>query len=275
MTRTDSITAGDGTRLKRYMWDAAEDPPRALILLVHGVGEHAGRWSHVGEALSRHGFTVHAPDLRGHGASGGPRAHVDTWDEYLDDVAVLLGRLREVGRPVVLYGHSLGGLIALTYVLSNRPAPDLLVLSAPALRAEVPAVSRLLARLLSHLAPKLRLSPAITGDQLARDPAVGTAYFADPLVQTRLTTRLGAETMRAMRLADAAGGGLAMPTLVVHGGSDTLVPTASSEPLHDLPQVRRIVFPEFRHESHNEDGGRVLLETVSTWIDRHLADQAG
>src|ERR1035437_6431335 len=230
--------AADGTPLHVRHW-TPKGEPWARVLIVHGIGEHSGRYERTGRLMSEAGLDVHAFDLRGHGLSGGRRVYVRRWDDFLDDVGVQLAALREPGLPLVLLGHSMGALIALTYACSDRPAPDLLVLSAPPLRANVPGWQRVMAPILGRLAPTVVLANPITGDQLARDPAVGVAYFADPLVQPRSTTRLGAQLFAAMKRAGAGLDRLRIPTLVIHGGADTLVPTAVSEPLGELPGVQR------------------------------------
>jgi alpha-beta hydrolase superfamily lysophospholipase len=175
----------------------------------------------------------------------------------------------------VLIGHSLGGLIALAATLSDRPRADLLVLSAPAIEATISGPRKLLARVLGRVVGRLAIPNDITGEQLSADPAVGEAYFADPLVFTKTTTRLGSEFLAAMApTRERAAAGIPVPTLVVHGESDSLVPAASSEMLGRLDGVDRIVFEGFRHESHNEGGGAVMLGVVGEWIDRHLQEIA-
>jgi alpha-beta hydrolase superfamily lysophospholipase len=269
MSTTEFVTAADGTRLLRRTWESPA--PRASILLVHGLGEHSGRYEAVGDALAAAGYRVRAIDQRGFGRSGGPRAHVERFETYLDDLIPEIAALRDLGAPVVLYGHSLGGLIALAYTLSERPRPDLLILSDPALAADIPAPKRLAARALSRVAPKLMLPNGLTGDQLSRDPSVGEAYFADPLVATKSTVRLGAEGFRMMdETAERVAAGIPVPTLVLHGGSDPIVPPAATESLGGLPGVERVVFPGFRHEPHNEEGGAALLAAVTGWLDRHF-----
>ncbi len=270
MSVTEFFDAPDGTTLLRRKWPAT-GTGRAAVLLVHGLGEHSGRYGHVGEHLAAHGLTVQALDLRGFGGSQGTRAYVEHFDDYLDDLAGEVRSLREPGVPVVLFGHSLGGLIALSYVGSDRPRPDLLVLSAPALEANLSGIKKLAARVLGRVAPKLALPNDITGAQLSRDPSVGEAYFADPLVVTATTTRLGAESLGAMAAArDRLVDGIGIPTLVLHGGADTLVPTASSEALGRLEGVERIVFDGFRHECHNEEGGTVMLRVLTEWLDHRI-----
>ena len=260
--------ASDGTPLHVRHWTATS-PPWARVLIVHGIGEHSGRYERTGRLMAEAGLDVHAFDLRGHGLSGGRRVYVGRWDDFLDDVEVMLTPLREPGVPLVLFGHSMGALIALTYACSTRPPPDLLVLSAPPLWANVPGWQRALAPILGRVAPTVVMANPITGDQLARDPAVGIAYFADPLVQPRSTARLGAQLFAAMKRAGAGLDRLRIPTLVIHGGADTLVPTAGSEPLGNLPGVERRVLPNLRHETLNEPEGPEVVAGVVEWLRAH------
>jgi alpha-beta hydrolase superfamily lysophospholipase len=249
-----------------------------VVLIVHGIGEHGGRYERTGRLMSAAGLDVYALDLRGHGLSEGKRVYVDHWDDYLDDLAIRMAGVQRAGLPMVLFGHSMGALISLTYVCSGRPAPDLLVLSAPPLGATVPVWQRLLAPVLSRVAPGAVISNPISGDQLSRDPEVAAAYFADPLVQPRSTTRLGAELFGAMKRARGELTKLSVPTLVIHGGADTLVPTHLSEPLAALPGVERHVLPGLRHETLNEPEGPEVVAQIVAWLRERVpaaADVAG
>ncbi len=264
-----SWPAPDGTPLRLRHWPAAGDA-WATVLVVHGIGEHSGRYQRTGRLMSEAGLDVHAFDLRGHGLSGGRRVYVRRWDDYLVDLEARLARVRQDGRPLVLMGHSMGALIALTYVCSDRPAPDVLVLSALPLGARTPAWQRVLAPVLSLVAPTLLVANPIAGDQLSRDPAVGIAYFADPLVQPRSTARLGAELLKAMKRARSQVGLLHVPTLVIHGGADTLVLTAVSEPLAGVAGVERRVLPNLRHEVLNEPEGPEVVAEIVAWLRSHV-----
>ncbi len=262
--------AADGTTLHLREWPATGDP-WARALVVHGIGEHGGRYERTARLLAEAGLDVTAYDLRGHGLSGGRRVYVRRWADFEDDVQAQLEALRHPGTPLVLFGHSLGALIALTYTCSDRPGPDLLVLSAPPLEAAVPAWQRLIAPVLSRLAPAMVLANPISGDQLAADPAVGVAYFADPLVQPRSTTRLGAELFAAMKTGRSRLDLLHVPTLVIHGGADTLVPTTGSEPLAAVPGVERRVLSGLRHETLNEPEGPAVVAGIVEWLRAHVA----
>jgi alpha-beta hydrolase superfamily lysophospholipase len=261
---THSIEAPDGTRLLVREWEAAS--PWAAVLVVHGIGEHSGRYEQTGADLATAGLATISFDLRGHGSSGGHRVYTPNFDRLLDDLAAMLEETRRRGLPTVLLGHSLGGLIAFCYALSDRPRPDYLVLSAPALDSTVPAYRKFLGRILNRITPKLMMKNDFRGEQLSRDAAVGRAYFADPLVQTKTTVRLGIEAFRAMEYADQYGYRLEVPTLVIHGAADTLVPPTASAPLTRLALVERHLLPQFRHESFNEVGREQAISLVVDWI---------
>ena len=268
-TRT-TRRAADGTELLVRSWEPA-GPSRGTVVLVHGLAEHSGRYGHVGTHLAEQGLAVTAPDLRGFGGSQGPRAFVHSFDQYLADLDPLIEEATATDLPVILMGQSMGGLIALRYA-QTRLRPDFLVLSAPAVDATIPAPKRLMARLLRRIVPRLAMLNGIEGEQLSRDPSVGEAYFADPFVYPKTTVALGGAMLEAM--GEARAGGVPLPTLVIHGEQDPLVPVEFSAPLAEHEGVRRVTFPDFRHESFNEAGGATALATVSSWIDARLAQAA-
>lgn len=258
----------DGELQLRRRWRAPD--PRAAMLLVHGMAEHSARYEHVGRALSARGIDVLSFDLRGHGRSGGRRGHVEAFDQFLDDVEDLLAARRTLGVPVVLMGHSMGGLIAAAYAVSNRPEPDLLVLSAPALAAEVPAWQRLAAGALSRVVPTLSLRNDFAGELLSRDPEVAAAYRDDPLRLRAATTRLGNEIFEAMATVRSRAEHLSVPTYVLHGRDDRLVPAAASEPLGTQARATRVVYDTLRHECLNEPERDEVLADLVAWLDERL-----
>ncbi len=249
---------------------AQKDSIRSAIVLVHGIGEHSGRYDHVGRFLAEQGHDVLGFDNRGFGQSGGRRAYVERFDEYLDDVEDLVIERRQLGAPVVLMGHSLGGLICATYLVRGRPTPDLLVLSSPALGADVPAWQRLAAPLLSRISPRLFVKSDIDGALLSHDPEVASAYRDDPLRVGGSTARLGDETFKAMEETNLAIDRITMPTYVLHGEQDRLVPAGSSKPLAKQPNVTYRLWPGLRHECFNEPERHAVLAELSDWLDAEL-----
>ncbi|MFI5225239.1 MAG: alpha/beta hydrolase [Candidatus Limnocylindrales bacterium] len=265
--------SNSGPDLLVHRWSAVGEP-WASVLIVHGLAEHGGRYERTGGLLADAGLAVEAVDLRGAGGSAGRRAHVERFSDYLDDVEWRLAVIREAaaGRPVILLGHSLGGLVCLDYATSRRPLPDLLILSSPAIASTIPSWKKALARTFDSVAPTVRVANGVSGDQLSRDPAVGEAYFGDPLVEVSSTFRLGAESFRVQDRVRRSSGRLSIPTFVTHGEADPIVPVASSEYLAALPGVTRTVYPGLRHETLNEPEGPALVADMLAWLRAQVGD---
>jgi acylglycerol lipase len=272
---TQPATAADGTKLLVRRW-ASPGPAWASVLVVHGIAEHSGRYELVGNRFAAAGLDVQAYDQRGFGASAGTRAYVDRWDQQLNDLAerVRIVRSDAAGRPVVLYGHSLGGLIALGYVLTDRAKPDILVLSAPAIEANVPDWKRTVARIMSRIAPRTPIPNAFDGALLSRDRDVAERYLSDPLNEHVTTARFGAEVLAEQARVQASLTRLALPTLVIHGADDALVPPSASAPLGELTGVTRREYPGIRHELHNEPEGPSIIDDVVSWIREQVLPEA-
>lgn len=263
----------DGLALRTIHWQPA-GPGWAALLLVHGLGEHAGRYDHVARRMAVAGIDVHGYDHRGFGASSGPRAYVRRWSVLHDDLQARLEAVRagSDGLPVVLYGHSLGGLIVLGYVLAQggRPLPDLMVLTSPGLDSTIAGWKRAAAPVLGRIAPRLRIPNGFNPGDLSRDPAVDARLADDPLALTSSTTRLGAagfaEQARVRSLI-AAGTPIPVPTYVVHGSADPIVPVDASAPLvQGRTNVTRRVYPGLRHETHNEPEGPSVVDDTIAWV---------
>ena len=244
---------------------------KAAVLVVHGIGEHSGRYEHVGGFLASNGYDVMAFDQRGFGQSAGIRAYVESFDDFLEDVEDLLAERRELGVPVVLLGHSLGGLISATYLVSDRPQPDLGILSAPALDATIPKWKRVAAPLMGRLAPKLFIPDKIEGAVLSRDVAVQEAYLNDPLVIAGSTSGLGSATLTAMEATSANIAKIRVPTYVLHGDADELVPPSASEAAGALPNVTRRLWPGLRHEAFNEPEQLEVMSEMEQWLSEQLS----
>lgn len=262
-------SARDGIPQFRRHWQA--EHPDAVVVIVHGINEHSGRYEHVGRQLAAAKLSVTSFDHRGFGRSGGRRGYVDRFVQYVDDVEDRLAGVAAAGRPVVLLGHSMGGLIALSYVLTRSPKPDLLVLSSPALATGASRWMKVLARPASRLVPRLRLPSPFPSSYLSRDPAVCEAFDTDPLIEHKTSARLGYELLAAMKATRSGLESLDVPTLVLHGSDDELVPTVSSEILEGLPGVERRVLNGLRHEPFNEPEGPEVVDGVIAWIRSKLS----
>lgn len=271
MSEMKRETSRTGVQLATREWHP-DGATRAAILIVHGIAEHSGRYEHVGEAWAGRGFAVFTYDHRGHGESGGVKGHIDTWDEYLDDLEDRLSAARfDTKKPLVLYGHSLGGLLALDYCLMrSEVVPDLLVLSGPALKSTLAKWKQVLAPLIARVAPRLRLPLDLKGEHLSRDPSVAEKYFDDPLIHEHATAKFGAEALQAQQRVTTMMESLAIPTLVLAAADDQIVPPQSSIGLGELPGVERRLYPGLRHELHNEPEGPEIVAGIADWIDARL-----
>lgn len=269
----DHGTTRDGLVQLRRRWRPRR-PARAAVLLLHGIAEHSGRYEHVGTALAEAGLDVVAIDHRGFGESGGRRGHVDDFSQFLDDVEDQLAEVRSLGLPTVILGHSMGGLIAMSYCIDGRPLPDYLVLSGPALGYELSAKERFLSTflpILRKVAAKVEVREPSDPALLSTDPAVGEVFYADPLRVPYPTISLAGALSDAMTEARARADRLSIPTLCLHGGDDRLVPTDSSEVLDGLPGVERHVIDGLRHEIFNEPTGSEVIAQVITWLEARIA----
>ena len=258
--------AGVRGRLVLHEWPG--ERPRYTALIAHGYGEHAGRYAHVAEHLVRHGASVYAPDHLGHGRSEGERVLVERLDDLVDDLQTVARKAQrdQPGQPVVLIGHSMGGLVAARYAQLHGSELAALVLSGPAIGGN-PAIEALLAM---DPIPDLPIDPAV----LSRDPAVGRAYAEDPLVWHGPFRHATLAALFAGVSAVAAGPRLMLPTLWLHGEEDALAPLAEARIAVERIRGKRlesIVYPGARHEIFNETNRSEVLAAVTSFVDRVLA----
>ncbi len=240
--------------------------PKGTVVLVHGLAEHSGRYERTGDLLAESGFHVRGFDLIGAGASGGDRWDIDDWKRYHAQIESHVRWATDRSGPVVLMGHSMGGNLVLGYASSGRSPVDLVVVSAPALGGGA-GWQKALAPILARVAPKLAVPNALKLEHLSRDPAVGEAYLADPLVVNKSTTRFGAALFAAIDEVAMSVGAIRVPTLVLHGGSDRIVPPQSTAFLADIPGFERRLYPNLRHEILNEPEGPEIVADIVEWIN--------
>jgi alpha-beta hydrolase superfamily lysophospholipase len=244
-----------------------------VICLVHGLGEHIGRYDHVGAALTGAGYTLLGSDLRGHGKSGGPRGHSPSLEAFLSDIDSLIQQARDryPGRPCFLYGHSLGGLLALAYVKARKPALAGVVVTGAGLRSPLQEqkFKVLLARILGSLMPTLTLPSGLDPQTISRDPQVVEAYVRDPLVHDRTTTGFGKAALQAVDGAFAGAADFRLPLLIMHGSADRLTYPAGSEEFARLvPGGAALKLWEgLYHEIHNEPEQAEVLKFMIGWLD--------
>ena len=266
------MRTSDGIELHERRW-LPESGCRAVVCLVHGLGEHSGRYRHVGEAFAGKGIGVYTYDSRGHGRSGGRRSHTPSYDALLDDVGLLIAtaQAEQPGVLLFLYGHSLGGALVINHVLRRESPVRGAIASAPALRPgfEPPGWKLAIGRLAARLWPTLRLASELDPTAISRDPAVVEQYLNDPLMNRSLTAALGIAVIEEGERALAEAHTLSVPLLLMHGTGDRLTDVEASRTFAaaagDLCTLR--LFDGLYHEPHNEPEKADVFECVFDWID--------
>jgi len=274
---TEAIHTADGLTLHTRVWDV--DAPRGQVLLVHGLGEHAGRYDELALALRSHGWRVAAYDQRGHGQSAGARGLIPADDSLLADLGRMLSVVRAAGSgPLVLLGHSMGGAVAARYVaegLMPTPAPwwqpvEALVLSSPALDIGASALQRLLLAVVPRLLPSLAVGNGLDAAWISRDPAVVAAYLADPLVHDRISGRLGRFLAQAGPAVQALASRWQTPTLLMWAGADRCVaPAGSARFAQQAPSavLSAREWPGLAHEIFHEPERAEVMAELLAWLD--------
>jgi acylglycerol lipase len=250
-------------------------PVRAEVLLTHGLGEHAGRYAHVAAALAARGIRVMAYDLRGHGRSSGRRGDVEKYDDFLDDLRAVSAQAPWSGRPVFLFGHSLGGQITLRYLQRDRPAVAGAIVASPWLRLAFapPRWKLALARVAMRVAPGLRFSTGMRVERLSRDAAHVQA-MADPhLMSQRISARMYFAVAEAAAVALRGAGDIQVPLLLLHGDADPVTHWRTTETFSQVPgpaERTLRIYPGVLHEAHNDVGRDRVLQDVADWIVRQV-----
>lgn len=268
MERT--LTARDGTAL---VIESRELPsPRARIVVVHGYAEHRGRYVALASQLFDAGFACHLFDLRGHGESGGAPAHVERFDDYVDDLALVVDRVRAESAPVPLFlvGHSLGGLIALMYVL-RRDGIDGVAVSSPFLQPafEVSAAKKILAAVASRVVPSMALASPLAPESLSRDQRVVDAYESDPLVHRTTTPRWFVEVQQAQRELGERAPSIRLPLLMLLGEEDAIADHRLASDVFDrIGSADKTLhaYPGLRHEVFNELEREKVIADLLAWL---------
>lgn len=274
---TTAVRHGQGTLPSGQYWQGWAVPdPVGVVVLVHGVHEHGGRYGHVAERLGAAGYASYAPDHPGHGRSPGRRGNIGSLAAAVEGVAQTARAAadRHPGVPLFVYGHSLGGLIALQYLTGTPDARVAgAVVSAAALdTSAATAVQRTLAPLLSRVLPDLGVL-RLDAEAVSRDPEVVRDYRTDPLNHNgRMVARTGAELMATALAMPRRLPSLTMPLLVLHGTADRLVPPAASEVVRahaGSPDLTVTTYEGLFHEPHNEPEKDDVLADVVAWLDAH------
>lgn len=265
------LTAKDGTSLYGREWPVKD--PKSVICLIHGLGEHIGRYEHVAEFLNANQVSLFGLDLRGHGQSEGKRGHTPSHEMLLNDVEELLmyARAEYNDLPIFLYGHSLGGNIVANYILQkNTNELQGVIISSPWLElAEEPADWQLkLAKFFSNVVPSLTQSNRLNVGDLTNDDEINLAYKNDPLVHDRISTRMFISCYRQGLWALENAPKNKLPLLVFHGSEDAITSSHATQAFakNAADEVTYKLWEGTKHEPHNDMDKKEVLRTMSEWI---------
>lgn len=246
---------------------------KGVIVLLHGMGEHFGRFTHVAEFFRTRGYATIGMDHRGHGLSTGKRGHTPSFSHLMSDIDLLLEKTRELfpGSPLILYGHSMGGSLAANYALRKKPQVKGLILTGPYFKLgfEPPAWKVATANIMAGIFPSLTLPTALEKAALSRDPAVVEAYKKDPLVHDKISTAFFSEVHAAGLYAIDHVSELQVKTLAMHGTADRLTSPDGTKAFakNNPEQIKLKLWDGFFHEIHNEPGKEQVFDYMATWIE--------
>jgi len=276
-----SWKTGDGLKMYAQGWEPDSPNPAGVFCLVHGVGEHSSRYRHVADAFTAAGYAMFTFDLRGHGKSEGLRGHFPSADHILHDIDLLLENAsnRYPGTPLILYGHSLGGILVLYYSLKRKPDLKGILATSPGLHTalEKQPLKILAARILGTITPTITMPSGLDDNGLSHDKAVIQQYRQDQLVHDRLSVGFGKVMIGVIDWTLSHAGKFSLPLLLIHGKEDSIAyPESSSEFAAQVNQnCQLVLWEEGYHELHNEPFKEEVFFTMISWANTILADPNG
>lgn len=277
MVTTESFwQTPDGVKLYTRTW-LLETPARAAVVLVHGLGEHCARYDHVAAAFNAQGIAVYGFDHRGHGRSPGVRGHIPSFDAVFGDIDDIIDEARKAqpGKPVFLYGHSMGGLLALDYVLIRKPDLSGVICTSPGLSTGEPVngLKLLAGKALYTLVPTITMPNGLDVQNISHDKQVITAYTSDPLNTFLVSARLGLDILNTGAWVIEHARDWSLFLLLMQGTGDHLVsPQATTRFAAGVPQ-NLITYREWEglyHELHNEYEKEQVIQAMLNWIDQRM-----
>lgn len=266
----------DGTKFYVQGWEP-DRKPKAVVCLVHGHGEHVGRYAHVGQAFSKAGYVLVGYDVRGHGKTTGARGHVPSYDALMNDIADFLAQMkvRYPGLPLFLYGHSMGGNQVLNFALRRKPELVGVIATDPWLKLafDPPAIKVTLGRMMNNIYPAFTQASELETAALSRDPEIVRAYENDPLVHDKISARLFVGLYESGLWALDHAAEFPLPLLLMHGTADRLTSWQASQEFAQRAgkNVTWRAWDGFYHEIHNEPEKAEVLKTMTTWMDKRLS----
>lgn len=279
---TGTFIGKGGIEIFFQQWEVAN--PKAVLIIIHGLGEHSGRYGNLIDALQNKGIAIFGLDHRGFGRSGGKRGHTDSFMDYIYDIKIFVNMIKDKNpnKPVIMLGHSMGGVLAIKYALTHAEDLDALILSSPGLvpTIEVPAWKEKLAIFLSKRIPSFTMPSGLDATTISRDKEVVKKYMEDPLVHDKVTPRFYVEMMKTIEECINRCSEIKMPLLLFQGTADALVKDEASKIVYQKASSRDKTLKLFEglyHETMNEleADRKKVLKVVTDWILAHSKKTSG
>lgn len=271
---TFTFSSNDGKYLLGRLWVTRLKKPKGIVHLIHGLGEHSGRYDHIGKALTKTGYHLAAFDLRGHGLSQGQRGHIPDFDHLIDDVKLFLRETKnQIGNtlPTFLYGHSLGGNIVLALELQYDTHQTGIIVTSPCLEttSPPPKIKVSLAKHMSRIMPTFSLKNGLETAALSRNNAVVKAYKDDVYVHNILSAQLGMAIIESGQYVLNSAPRWTKPLLLMHGTADRITSPIASQRFAENAgtDVNLILWEDYYHELHNDFGSDVVINEMISWLD--------
>ncbi|MDR3576300.1 MAG: lysophospholipase [Anaerolineaceae bacterium] len=265
--------SSDGLKLFGQIWEP-EHKVKAVVALVHGLGEHSGRYQHVAEFLTQQNYSLAGFDLRGHGRSEGIRGHAASYQAIMDDIEHFLKEVKKryPGIPCFLYGHSLGGNLVLYFELDRHPKINGIIATSPGLGTAfaIPKTKLFFGKILYSVWPSLQMDNGLDTKALSHDPKIEQAYTHDPLVHHKISARLGLDLINSGEWIVKHAAEFSLPLLLMQGSADRIVNPQITSLFAEKVPANLITFKfmeNYRHELHNDEGKEEVFQLMLSWLN--------
>ena len=274
---TFNFSTKDGLKLFGRVWHSDEKQPKGIIHLIHGLGEHSGRYDHIAKAMTKAGYHMIGFDLRGHGLSEGKRGHTPGFNTFLEDISIFLDEsenILDASLPKFIYGHSLGGLLVLNYGLKHPEQLSGVIATDPALSLSFrpPQFMWFLAQVMANIVPTFSSNNALDVNALSRDAAVVKAYQDDVLVHDQISAKHVVDMLGNGEKLFARANEWSLPLLLMHGTEDHITSVDASKTFAEKAgsKVTFVPWEGYYHEIHNDIGKEKVIEKMVTWLDEQV-----
>ncbi len=264
-----------GLKLFYKIWEPEENP-RGVLVMIHGAGEHSGRYQNLVDTLVQSGYILAGYDQRGHGRSEGRRGHINSWKEYRRDLDLYIDLIEKLHpeQKMSIYGHSMGAMTLLDYRQHYFRNLTSAVISGNALlpKDAAPPLLVMVAKALSWLMPKMLLTVKLEGSSLSRNQEVARSYNEDPLVHWNRSVRWGTEALKTLKRIKKGASKFDLPVMCMHGESDPLLAVEGAHQFFNavvIPDKVLHIYPDGLHEPHNDLDYQKAVEDIREWLDKH------